>query len=276
MSVRRGLPTSKRMRHDAHYVDNLVFREGEVVGRMLALEDIYPNPDQPRKHFSDIDSLAASIQEQGVIEPLIVNKERAGYMIISGERRYRASKQVGLEQVPCVIKNLDKNQIMEVALVENLQRKDLHPFEEADGLKELSKTYNYTHEFIAKKIGKSRTTVTETLTLAELPDEVRKAAQEAGITAKSMLLSVARLDGVEAQLEMIERIASGADRNEVRARSKKQDRSKPFVYRFKPTDKSFSVNLKFKKSEVTQLEMIDALEGVLQQLREEAAASEVN
>jgi ParB family chromosome partitioning protein len=259
------------MRHDAHYVDNLVFREGEVVGRMLALDEIYPNPDQPRKDFTDIESLADSIREQGIIEPIIVNKESAGYMIISGERRYRASKQVGLKQVPCVIKNLDKNQIMEVALVENLQRKDLHPFEEADGLKELSRTFNYTHEFIAKKIGKSRTTVTETLTLAELTSEVRKAAQEASITAKSMLLSVARLETLDEQLEMIERIASGADRNEVRARSKKQERSKAFVYRFKPTDKSFTVNLKFKKSEVTSLEMIEALEGVLQQLREEAA-----
>lgn len=274
MSARRGLPSTKRMRHDAHYVDNLVFREGEVVGRMLALDDIYPNPEQPRKDFTDIDSLAASIQEQGIIEPIIVNKEPTGYMIISGERRYRASKQVGLEQVPCVIKNLDKNQIMEVALVENLQRKDLHPFEEADGLKELSKTFNYTHEFIAKKIGKSRTTVTETLTLAELPKEVRQAAHEAGITAKSMLLSVARLDSLEEQLEMIARIASGADRNEVRARSKKQPHSKPFVYRFKPSDKSFSVNLKFKKSEVTPVEMIEALEGVLEQLRAEAEPTE--
>lgn len=267
MSARRGLPANKRMRHDAHYVDNLVFRDGEVVGRMIALDQIRPNPDQPRKDMGDLDSLTQSIQEQGVLEPLLVNKQEQGYMIISGERRYHASTRAGLKVVPCVIKNLDDNQILEIALVENLQRKDLHPFEEADGLKTLLKQFHYTHEHIARKIGKSRTSVTETLTLANLEKTVREAAFEAGITAKSMLLMVARQGSLEEQLAMVEKIAAGARRDEVRRSTRKQVRAKPFVYKFQPSNKSFTMNLKFKKTEVEKVELIEALEAILQELK---------
>ena len=271
MSVRRGLPPTQKMRHDRHYVDNLVVREGEVVGRMIALDQISPNPDQPRKDMGDLSSLAASIREQGVLEPLLVNKISRGYLIISGERRYRASHIVGLEEVPCIVKNLDQNQILEIALVENLQRKDLHPFEEADGLAALSKTFSYTHDHIAKKLGKSRSSVTETLTLASLPEPVRQAAYEAGVTAKTMLLSVARLETLDEQLNMISRIAKGAGREEVRRRSKKQDRAKPFVFKYKDPKKTFSFSLRFKKSEVEQKELIDVLEDILSELKAESA-----
>ena len=267
MSVRRGLPTTKKMRHDHHYVDNLVFREGEVVGRMVALNQIYPNPEQPRKDMGDVEMLSNSIKEQGVLEPLLVNKQSDGYMIISGERRYHASQRAGLDLVPCIIKNLDKNQILEIALVENLQRKDLHPFEEADGLRDLLKNFNYTHDHIARKIGKSRSSVTETLTLANLTPEVRAACVEAGITAKTMLLSVSRMDTIEEQFEMIEQIARGADRNEVRRQSKKQNRVRPFVFKYKDPQKSYSFDIRFKKSEVEKHELIDVLENVLADLK---------
>lgn len=270
MSARRGLPANKKMRHDAHYVDNLVFRDGEVVGRMVALAQIYPNPDQPRKDMGDLESLTASIKEQGVLEPLLVNKQDRGYMIISGERRFHASTRAGLEVVPCVIKNLDDNQILEIALVENLQRKDLHPFEEADGLKMLLKQFHYTHEHIAKKIGKSRTSVTETLTLANLESDVREAAHAAKITAKTMLLMVARQEGEQSQLDMIAKIAGGARRDEVRRSTRKQSRPKPFVFKFQHPQKSFSLNLKFKKSEVERVELIDALEQILEGLKAES------
>ena len=244
MSARRGLPANKRMRHDAHYVDNLVFRDGEVVGRMVALDQISPNPDQPRKDMGDLESLTQSIQEHGVLEPILVNKQDQRYLIISGERRYRASQKAGLKVVPCVIKNLDDNQILEIALVENLQRKDLHPFEEADGLKTLLKQFHYTHEHIARKIGKSRTSVTETLTLAGLEQPVRDAAAEAGITAKSMLLMVARQDGIEAQLATVAKIAAGARRDEVRRSTRKQVRSKPYVYKFQTFEQNLHHELK--------------------------------
>lgn len=270
MSARRGLPTTKKMRHSAHYVDNLVTeRDGGVVGRHLPLSQIFPNPDQPRKDMGDIESLTLSIKEQGVLEPILVNKEDQRYRIISGERRFRASTAAGLETIPCVIKNLDENQILEIALVENLQRKDLHPFEEADGLQVLLKKFNYTHEHIAKKIGKSRSSVTEILTLANLPDEVREAALAAEITAKTMLLGVARLETVEEQLAMIQRIAQGAGREEVRRASKKQDKAKPFVFKYRPQNKAFNFSMRFKKTEVEADELIDALEQVLADLKEQ-------
>ncbi len=271
MAVRRGLPTTKKMRHDHHYVDSLVVREGEVVGRMVALDQIMPNPDQPRKDMGDLTSLSASIREQGIIEPLIVNKMGQNYLIVSGERRFHASMKAGLEKAPCIVKNLDKNQIMEIALVENLQRKDLHPFEEADGFRALFKNFNYTHDHIAKKIGKSRSSVTETLTLANLTSDVREAALDANITAKTMLLSVARLDSVEEQMALIEQIAKGARRDEVRRRSKKQDRAKPFVFKYNDPKKTFSFNLRFKKSEVEKDELIGVLETILSDLRRGSA-----
>ena len=268
MSARRGLPAKKKMRHDAHYVDSLVVREGEVVGRMIDLDQITPNPEQPRKDMGDLESLTASIREQGVIEPLIVNKVDKGYVIISGERRFHASNAAGLEKVPCIVKNLDRNQILEIALVENLQRKDLHPFEEADGLKALLKEFNYTHDHIARRLGKSRSSVTETLTLANIDAIVRQAAFEASVTAKSMLLSVARLESVDEQLELIEKIARGAGREEVRRQSRKQDRAKPFVFKYRDPGKTFSFNLKFKKSEVEKDELIDVLEKIISDLRQ--------
>jgi len=267
--VRRGLPQTAKMRHDQHYVDNLIVRGGEVVGRMLPLSQIAPNPEQPRKDMGDIEGLAASIREQGVLEPLLVNKTDSGYMIISGERRFHASQLADLADVPCIIKNLDKNQILEIALVENLQRKDLHPFEEADGLKALMQGFNYTHDHIAKKIGKSRSSVTETLTLANLAPEVREAALAVGIAAKTMLLSVARQDTVEDQMAMVAKIARGAGRDEVRRNAKKQQRAKPYVFKYRDPGKSFSFNLRFKKSEVEKDELIDTLERILADLKKQ-------
>ena len=260
------------MRHDSHYVENLVSRDGEVVGRMIGLGQVFPNPNQPRKEMGDLEPLAQSIREHGILEPIIVNKEENGYRIISGERRYHAGTMAGLETIPCIIKNLDKNQILEIALVENLQRKDLHPFEEADGLLSLLKNFNYTHDHIAKKLAKSRSSVTETLTLAQLSPQVREAALAADISAKSMLLSVARLNEVEDQLAMIERIARGAGREEVRRRSRKQGKAKPFVFKYKDPKRSFSFDIKFKKSEVETDELIDVLEKVLDDLKQQALA----
>ncbi len=273
MPVRRGLPRTAKMRHD-HYVDSLVVRDGDVVGRMLPLSQLTPNPDQPRKDMGDLQGLADSIREQGVLEPLLVNKEGGGYRIISGERRYHASELAGLESVPCIIKNLDKHQILEIALVENLQRKDLHPFEEADGLKTLFQRFNYTHGHIAKKLGKSRSSVTETLTLANLNPSVRDAALDAEITAKSMLLGVARLATVDEQLAMIDKIVRGAGRDEVRRGAKKQQRAKPYVFKYRDPSKSFMFNLRFKKSEVARDELIDALERVLAELKQDAEPSD--
>jgi len=255
------------MRHDSHYVDALLAADSPLLIQEIDLDRIMPNPDQPRKDMGDLDGLARSIEEQGVLEPILVKSMGERFIIISGERRFQAGCKLGLDKIPCIIKDLDDNQVLEVALVENLQRKDLHPFEEADGLLALSRSFDYTHDEIAQKIGKSRSSVTETLTLATLEPEVREAALDAGITAKSMLLGVARLDAIDDQLAMIWQIARGAGREEVRRQAKKQTRAKPFVYKYRDPSKTFSVNLRFKKSEVEKAELIEALENVLADLR---------
>lgn len=278
MSARRGLPSAIRMRHTQHYVDNLVFNEGEVVGRMVEIERIQPNPQQPRRDLGDLQGLAQSISEHGVLEPLLVTLEADRYQIVAGERRFRAAQLAGLSELPCIVKNLDEQQIVEIALVENLQRKDLDPFEEADGLKTLQDRFSYTHEMIAAKIGRSRPSVTETLALCKLGSNVRAAIGEAGITAKSLMLSVAKQESEAEQLAVVARIRAGAGRDEVRREGKKQTRQQPFVFRFKDPDKHFRLDLRFKRSAVSRQELMGALRQILAQMEsmesEEQSAQE--
>ncbi len=162
MSKRIGLPITLKMRHDAHYVESLTSYSGAAVGRMIRVDQIRPNPDQPRKALGDLRELTESICEKGVLEPLLVRyvPREDCFHIISGERRYHASRAAGLREVPCIEKNADDAETLEIGLIENIQRKDLTPFEEADGLHRLSAQFEYTHEDIAKKIGRARSSVT--------------------------------------------------------------------------------------------------------------------
>ena len=264
---KRGLPEQKRMRHDSHFVEDLLTRDTSLVIQEIPLDRIRPNPDQPRKDLGDLEGIAGSIREHGVLEPILVKSVNQHFTIVSGERRYHACRLNESRSIPCIVKDLEENRVLEVALVENLQRKDLHPFEEADGLRALLNNFSYTHDEIAKKIGKSRTSVTEMLTLANLSSDVRTAAFEADISAKSMLLSVARLPTVDEQLALIERIAKGAPRAEVRRQGKKQNRAKPFVFKYRDPGKTFSFDLKFKKSEVAPDELVRVLETILDELK---------
>jgi ParB family transcriptional regulator, chromosome partitioning protein len=190
---KRGLPTGVQMRHDAHYVD-LISTSSRAIGKTIPIEQIEPNPEQPRSEFGDLSELTASIKEKGVLEPLLVKplKDAGRWMIIAGERRWRASKLAGLNEVPCIEMDVDEQGIAEIALIENLQRKDLNVWEEADGLAALQQKFGYTQEQIAQKISKSRTTVTELLTIAGLPDDIREKCHSAKINSKSTLLEIAR------------------------------------------------------------------------------------
>src|SRR5271154_7118777 len=184
-----GLPVTLKMRHDAHYVESLTSFSGAAVGRMIPVEKVRPNPDQPRKALGDLHELTDSIKEKGVLEPLLVRfmPREDVYYIISGERRYHASRAAGLREVPCIEKIADDAETLELALIENLQRKDLTAFEEADGLNSLAEHFDYTHDDIAKKIGKARSSVTETLSLRVIPDPIRELCVDRGIVTKSLL-----------------------------------------------------------------------------------------
>src|SRR6201985_3545925 len=131
------------MRHDEHYVETLASSAGSPIGRLVPIDQIDPNPDQPRQVMGDLSELMASIAEKGIIEPLIVRQRHGRYQIIAGERRYQASIQVGLRELPVVIREVDDAEIIEVALVENIQRKDLGAFEEAEALSSLATRCGY-------------------------------------------------------------------------------------------------------------------------------------
>src|SRR2546426_11345718 len=146
------------MRHDAHYVETLASYSGAAVGRMIPVDKIRANPEQPRKVLGDLRELSDSIKQKGELEPLLVRfvPREDCYFIISGERRYHAARAAGLRELPCIEKIADDAETLELALVENLQRKDLTPFEEAEGLHRLAAQFDYTHDDIARKIGKAR------------------------------------------------------------------------------------------------------------------------
>src|SRR5208337_4859499 len=189
-----GLPVTLKMRHDAHYVESLTSYSGAAVGRMIPVEQIRPNPDQPRKALGDLRELTESIREKGVLEPLLVRfvPREDCYYIISGERRYHAARAAGLREVPSIEKMADDAETLEIALIENIQRKDLTPFEEADGLQRLAEQFDYSHEELAKKLGKARSSVSETLTLRNIPEGIRRKCIESGILAKTLLLQIAK------------------------------------------------------------------------------------
>jgi len=273
---RIGLPETIRMRHDTHFVDQLAHPGGEAIGRLIPIEDIEPNPDQPRRALGDLSELTASVREKGILEPLLVRKVGGRFEIIAGERRYRAAVEAGLGEVPCVIRETSDSEMMELALVENLQRKDLTPFEEADGLRVLAEKYAYTHEAMAEKLGKSRSSITETLSLAAMPEEVRQLCRLADIQSKSILLQVVRQGGRDKMTTFIERLGrEGATRVEARRLGRKEEtrrgrgRPRHFVFRFNPKGSDFSLNLQFKRSQVDREEIIRTLEGILESLRKQ-------
>jgi ParB family chromosome partitioning protein len=156
-----------------HHIDDVL--EGEVIEEVY-LSDIKPNPFQPRRIFDEekINELAQSIKEHGVFQPIILKKVKQGYIIVSGERRYRAALKVGLKTIPSIIRQYEEAKVAEIALAENLQRENLTPIEEAEAYKIVMKSLKLTQTELATKVGKSRSHVTNTLGLLNLPIEVQQ------------------------------------------------------------------------------------------------------
>lgn len=219
---KKGLPSGVKMRHDSHYVEELT-RNHRSIGKTLPIDKLIPNPEQPRVEIGDLSELSNSIQQKGILEPILVKPDKTNgtWMIIAGERRWRAANLAGLEEVPCIELDLDDKSIAEIALIENLQRKDLTIWEIADGLAFLGEKFNYTHEDIAKKIGKSRSTVTESLTIAGLPNSIREKCLKADINAKSVLLEIARQFDEDTMNQFIDKITSDKlSRNQIRQKAR--------------------------------------------------------
>jgi len=270
---RRGLPAGVSMRHDAHYVEELTQDRLSHVGRLLPIEKLDPNPDQPRRETGDLSELTASIREKGVLEPLLVRPRLGRWMIIAGERRWRAAKSAGLTELPCIEMDVDDSAVAEIALIENMQRKDLTPWEEADGLRALCERFGYTHEDVARKVGKSRSTVTEALSIASIPEKIREVCREAEITSKSLLLQIVRQPDDDSMRTMAEQIAAqGLTRDGARKARKAfidpTGASEPFVYRYEGPDKEFRVEVKFKRANINAEELFEALNAAAQNIDE--------
>lgn len=287
---KRGLPERVRMRHGSHFVEELTSRTDNSIGKMVPLSAVIPDPDQPRSAMGDLSELVASIRHVGVLEPILVRplEEDAAetvegslggasvgqlYRIISGERRFRAAMEAGLSEIPVIVMDVQEDEALEIALIENLQRKDLTPFEEAEGFKALADRFGYTHEKISQTVGKSRTVVTESFALLQVPAVVREAANALGVNTKSILLELLKVESPEEMILLLEEVAGrGLSRDDLRRRlrtDKKKDgsaRKRPFVFQYRATDQSFKLSLKFRESEISQADIVVILKKILEEI----------
>ncbi len=287
------------MRHDRHFVDELTVRGTEAtIGRMVSISRLVSSLDQPRNNLGDITDLTASIRSHGVLEPLLVRRSKAGdgtFELISGERRLHAATDAGLTEVPCIELDVSDEQAVEIALIENLQRKDLSAFEEAEGFMTLIEKHDYTHERVAEAVGRSRVTISEALKLLAIPPATRDLCRHADITAKGILLEIAKAPSHDAMNILVDEIARlGLDRDDVRRRRQElaggddetgteavdgesalaaQRRQKPFVMRFRNPDQGFSVALSFRAGLDPEPQVvIAALEAMIQDLQDDLLA----
>jgi ParB family chromosome partitioning protein len=204
----------------------------------LSINDIVPNREQPRKTFDEaaLEELAESIRQHGVLQPLLVRPLPAGgYQLVAGERRWRASRMAGLSEVPVVVKELSDTEAMELAIIENLQREDLNPIEEAEGLQALADKCGYTQEEIAASVGKSRPAIANSLRLLRLPEDVREMTKNGEITAgharallafdnEAMMSEAAkRIVSHKLTVRDVEKMAKSPSRRNIGARTKRRD-----------------------------------------------------
>ena len=212
---------------DALFMDNETVDSGGVV--TLRLSQIEPNRDQPRKIFSEeaLNELADSIREHGVLQPLLVRPLPGGsYQLVAGERRWRASRMAGLQEVPVVIREMDEEQAMEIALIENLQREDLNAIEEATGYKQLMERYGMTQEQGAKRVGKSRPANANALRLLNLPQKVMDMVGEGEVSPRHARALLA-FDDQDRIVEIAQKVKTGKySVRDIERMAKNQDEKK--------------------------------------------------
>ncbi|HSR10976.1 MAG TPA: ParB/RepB/Spo0J family partition protein [Thermodesulfobacteriota bacterium] len=171
------------------------------------IEEIVPNAMQPRKSFPEekIRELAESVREKGILQPLVVRRNGDKYELIAGERRWRAAQRAGIKEVPILVKDVSEGEMLELSLIENIQREDLNPIEEAEAYKRLSDHFHLTQEEISQKVGKDRTTVANALRLLKLSPEVRQCLAEGTVTAGHARAFLG-VDGPETQRDLLKRL----------------------------------------------------------------------
>jgi ParB family chromosome partitioning protein len=169
----------------------------------VPVEEIHPNPFQPRTTFDHekIEELVSSIRERGIIQPLLVRKKEGGYELIAGERRWRAAQKAGISEVPVIVREISDPEILEISLIENIQREDLNPLEEAEAYKKLIEKFNHTQEELATRLGKNRSTVTNSLRLLRLPEVIKHTLQK-NLLSMGHARAILSLEGHGKQIEV--------------------------------------------------------------------------
>jgi ParB/RepB/Spo0J family partition protein len=229
--------------------------------RLIPLGQIIPDPGQPRKSFDEtsLEELYESVKSQGVIEPITVRQDGSGYVIITGERRFRAAKKAGLPEIPCVIRQASAEEAFACQIIENVQRQDLKPVDEAVAIQKLCVTV--TQQEAAKVIGKSQPYVSKLLSISELPEEILTEAAASDVT-KEHLFQVSKAAD---QSKAWEAVKHGRQAKDINNKKPKNKTLKPWTW--KPDDKRFTVSVKFKKGEFNRQDLIKALERLLDDLR---------
>lgn len=171
----------------------------------ININDIKPNSNQPRKTFDEdkLEELAASIEAHGLIQPIVLRKVSKGYEIVAGERRWRAARKIGIKEVPCIVKELTDEENMLLAIIENMQREDLNPIEEAEGIRQMIDTYGLTQEQVSKSVGKSRPYIANCLRLLRLPEVIRNYLAD-GSLSTGHAKAIAAVDDEEKQIKLAE------------------------------------------------------------------------
>jgi ParB family transcriptional regulator, chromosome partitioning protein len=268
MSKKVGLPESIKMKHDHHLVDEISLRTRTPVIRNIPVEKIVPNQMQPRRDMGDLAELTDSIRENGIIEPVIVKPKDGNFEIIAGERRFRAAKEAGLSEIPCIEHDIPDNEALEMSIIENIQRKDLNVFEQAYSICSLAAIYGYTHEEIAKKIGKSRVTVTELIRVTDLPEEIKEKCLQLGIDSKTFLLELTKVGELEKMEAILSQYGKKPFSREEVKEQRKNNGPKAFKFNFVSDDKKVKINFQFKQENVDRERVIAVLEKLIKDIRE--------
>jgi ParB family chromosome partitioning protein len=242
----------------------------------LPTDRIRPDPSQPRKDLGDLTEFKASIAKVGIIEPIVVSPDKdGGYLIIAGERRWTAAKQLGLRTIPAIVREADEHERLKLQIIENIFRKDLDPFEEAESYKRLQDEFNLTQEGVAEELGKSVSSVNDTLRLLDLPRRIREEFRTSGKGSKSLLLEIVREPEKEVQLGLWEEVKRGElTVKKARARKKgeiqkteapaAQSLPRSMTFRYPITTHEAEITLTFERPSATLDDIIAALEEALE------------
>ncbi len=213
----------------------------------LRVADIDRDPRQPRKDVGDISDLKHSIREHGLVQPIVVSPlDQSRYLLIAGERRLTAASQLGLTTVPALIRTVHDHQRLEIQLIENLHRKDLNPFEEAQGFKRLIEEFNLTQEQVARQVAKSVASINQTLRILDLPDIIRENFQTSEKISKSVLLEIAKHSSVEQQMTLWKQAKKGELTVKLARQQKahlRTDAAPPNSYRIRTTYATVTIHL---------------------------------